>query len=88
MTPSQKFKEGMRELIQEVMEEHDLWKTCLNCKFFNEAQELCARCVPPARPPARVITFGCEAFEEIDRVRVVQPKPKPVFDDLGDDIPF
>lgn len=77
-------------LIQEMMEEHDLWQTCLNCRHFTEALEQCNLCVPPSRPPARVITFGCPAFEEVDSVPAapVAHVAKPKLDDLDDDIPF
>lgn len=37
-------------------------QTCLNCSKFDEAKELCK--AAGARPPARVIAFGCEAFTE------------------------
>lgn len=69
MTPSQQFKKQLHDIIQEVMEEADVWKTCLNCKRFNEERELCTLCTPPARPPARVIAFGCPSFEEADSRR-------------------
>lgn len=52
MTPSQAFKARLHEIIQEVMEEADVWKTCVNCKQFNEDKELCLVCNPPSRPPA------------------------------------
>jgi hypothetical protein len=97
MTPSQEFKKHMLALIQDVMEDADVWKTCLNCKHFDEPKELCSICVPSARPPARVITFGCPAFNEIDSEPVTHPKvpatvlpptPKAPYNDVGDDIPF
>lgn len=98
-TPTQKFKADIVALLQEVMEEADIFKTCINCKNFREeALELCVLSVPPSRPPARVIAFGCPAFVEVQAdVEVVRPVPsvvKPVrppaqvFDDMDDDIPF
>lgn len=37
---------------------------CLHCAFFDERQgEVCTRAKPPARPPARIIAFGCPGFE-------------------------
>lgn len=42
-------------------------KSCLSCGFFREKNgETCtAYPGPPARPPARVIAFGCPAYEFI-----------------------
>lgn len=88
MTPSQQFKKQMHELIQQVMEEADIFACCLNCRHFTEATELCRLCVPPARPPARTITFGCPAFTEVDAEIKVVPAKKPQFEDFDDDIPF
>lgn len=92
MTPSPAFKARLHEIIQEVMGEDDVWKTCVNCKQFNEDKELCLVCNPPSRPPARVIAFGCPAFEEADVQSgpIVTPKvsvPRTI-NDLDDDIPF
>lgn len=89
-TPSQAFKKEMHKLIQEVMDEAGIYKCCLNCCKFNEDTELCKLCTPPARPPARVITFGCPAFVELDAVvEVASPlPPKPLSLDFDDDIPF
>jgi len=98
MSPSQAFKQKLHDIIQEVMEEADIWKTCINCKSFNEDQELCKLCVPASRPPARVIAFGCPAFAESDSVQVKPEQPAPImpiskpkvkdFSDMDDDIPF
>ncbi len=38
-------------------------RTCLSCEHFNEKNELCS--LAGARPPARVIVFGCPSFEFI-----------------------
>lgn len=35
--------------------------SCLNCEYFSEANEGC-RLAGGARPPARVIAFGCAKF--------------------------
>jgi hypothetical protein len=78
VTPSQSFKKQMHDLIQEVLDEADVWKCCLNCSKFVEVTEVCLLCTPPARPPARVITFGCPAFDEVDSETVYQLKqPEP-----------
>ncbi len=38
------------------------FKTCLRCDNFDEEKELCK--LYNARPPARVIAFGCEKFDD------------------------
>lgn len=38
--------------------------SCLNCQWFKEKDgELCTKLPTPARPPARVIAYGCDAHE-------------------------
>jgi hypothetical protein len=37
-------------------------RCCLNCLQFNEKTETCA--LAKARPPARVIAYGCPKWEE------------------------
>lgn len=37
-------------------------RTCLTCLWFDEKTEQCSKAA--ARPPARVIAFGCPAYEE------------------------
>lgn len=39
--------------------------TCLNCQWFDEGSEACRYAGANARPPARVIAFGCPAYEGI-----------------------
>lgn len=36
-------------------------RSCINCRHFREQQEICTG-IPPhtARPPARVIAYGCD----------------------------
>lgn len=44
-------------------------KSCLSCDSFNEQMELCNNpkvTLTPARPPARIIAFGCPAYNNID----------------------
>lgn len=35
--------------------------TCVHCRHFDEATETCM--MANARPPARIIAFGCEVFD-------------------------
>lgn len=37
-------------------------KSCLTCDHFDQAKELCN--LNHKRPPARIIAFGCECFED------------------------
>lgn len=39
-----------------------IWKSCIACDHFNEGLEQCQ--LAKARPPARVIAFGCTAFSD------------------------
>lgn len=55
-------RDAFERLIRNVR--HYPFKTCLNCKHFNEQLELCNKF--KSRPPARVIAFGCPAHEDID----------------------
>lgn len=44
-------------------------RTCISCDHFDEKSELCRNLkvtAVPARPPARVIAFGCHGWENID----------------------
>ena len=69
--------------------EIELTVSCLTCKAFSEAQELCG--LYHARPPARTIAYGCAQWEDLDEpAPPSKPKilAKTSFDDLDDDIPF
>lgn len=37
-------------------------KTCVNCANFVEKTEICT--LAKQRPPARIIAFGCEKYED------------------------
>lgn len=42
-------------------------KSCISCDHFREDIEVCNKTLPVAmRPPARVIAFGCPAWENLD----------------------
>lgn len=80
----------------DIIRDLDVWSCCLHCKHFNEPTEVCA--LGGVRPPARVITFGCPAFDD-GHPKEEPPPPAPVpapgpklsgrfMNDLDDDIPF
>lgn len=39
--------------------------TCVECEHWSGANELCHKPNPPQRPPARIIAYGCSAFERV-----------------------
>lgn len=43
-----------------------LTPSCINCHFFNEADEICRRA--NSRPPARIIALGCEQWSDLDDI--------------------
>ncbi len=55
------------EALSEVVAKHvkiaikDACKTCLTCDHFKQAKEVCG--LNMQRPPAKVIAFGCECYE-------------------------
>lgn len=53
------------EVLQSGLEkkgpEIGLWRTCITCMKFVENTEHCSQF--GARPPARVIAYGCPAYE-------------------------
>ena len=40
-----------------------LYQTCLTCIHFHETKEICS--LAKKRPPAKIIVFGCEAWEYV-----------------------
>ncbi len=40
-------------------------KSCLTCGYFNEQAEVCKK-YGNQRPPARVIAFACEGYDDIN----------------------
>lgn len=89
------IREATDEAVHDVLFTSGYLQTCLNCTKFEEEKEVCT--LAGARPPARVIAFGCEAFVEAEdepaaapAPTLPPPKPRPAsgFDDFDDDIPF
>ncbi len=56
--------EGIAKELGAVMRKHldESTKTCINCFHFQETTEQCK--LFRARPPARIIAFGCEKYDD------------------------
>lgn len=48
--------------VKMALENVDIFQNCLNCKFWNGANELCLKY--QMRPPAHVIVNACPAYED------------------------
>ena len=42
------------------------FQNCLNCKYFKEADEQCS--LYKARPPAKIIAYGCDSHLDIEQI--------------------
>ena len=96
-TPSDKFRQLITDVLNEVLEESDCLRSCLSCTKFDEDKEYCVVTVPPSRPPARIIAFGCPSY--VDATLIADPTTPltklpapPIKGDAffleDDDIPF
>lgn len=57
------------EALQKAMETTPMntkgcWRSCISCDHFNEPEEICKKF--GQRPPARVIAFGCPAYDDVE----------------------
>lgn len=68
---SNKLSSLLSELIENVTPSNMLFRSCIVCEHFGE-NEICSQY--NVRPPARIIVFGCQSYEETSHV--------------DDDIPF
>lgn len=50
----------------EAPDARGMTSSCISCLAFNEASEWCK--TYGARPPARVIAFGCESYDDEDEI--------------------
>lgn len=74
-------------------EECSMFRSCLICNWFDgqNDNDICGKF--GARPPARIIVYGCNDFKEIEPPKKLEEKPK-VFNNVplppytADDIPF
>lgn len=68
---SSKLSQLLVEVIKDVTPSNMLFQSCIVCEHFGET-EVCK--MFNVRPPARIIVFGCNKFEESSHI--------------DDDIPF
>lgn len=52
--------------IEKIIEDRNVYRSCLNCINFREKQELCGLAMQ--RPPARIIAYGCPQYEDKEQV--------------------
>lgn len=51
----------LKELVEKL---EPIYRSCINCEHFDEPNEKCK--LYNQRPPARVIAYGCEEYEDIE----------------------
>lgn len=86
---------GVASAVINVLYADGCLRTCIHCKHFNEQAEVC---MGLSRPPARIIAFGCDSFQQegepLKPAGVVIPPTGHVARAAGfgeisdDDIPF
>lgn len=57
-----RYRDELRRILTEALQEADAFNTCITCKYFDETSEQCSQF--KVRPPARVIAFGCSAYDQ------------------------
>lgn len=69
MKIEQKLRNYVGFNLQKVLVEDKigLIQNCLNCKHFDEPKEVCTL-FNNERPPARIIAFSCDKYEDIDEI--------------------
>lgn len=56
----------LRNLLKDIPRHLELMtRCCINCNNWGENSEICNKA--NLKPPARVIAFGCEMFEEREK---------------------
>lgn len=58
---------GLLKGLSEGRPGEGVFQSCLNCIHFREsAGEICG--LYKARPPARIIAFGCPSYDDVDEI--------------------
>lgn len=52
--------------IATQLERSYMYQCCLNCEHFKEKTEMCL--LANQRPPARVIVYGCNSWQDLDSI--------------------
>lgn len=52
--------------LRDIAAKNHIYTSCINCVNFREQSELCGLAMQ--RPPARVIVFGCDYWEDKDQI--------------------
>lgn len=60
------FKYEFEKGLKEVIAENDTRACCITCRNFDQNNELCR--LYNARPPARVIAYACEKYDDADAI--------------------
>lgn len=62
------FHHGLIEASYKAIEaaKNFPFQNCLSCTRFNEPEERCK--FFNAKPPARVIAFGCHEYDDVDKI--------------------
>lgn len=60
-----KIKAGSIDELREYIENMKyIYRSCLNCEYFNEEKEICKQY--NQRPPARIIAYACKDWADIE----------------------
>lgn len=51
-------------LLRRILVNQYPYRNCLNCIYFTESLEYCKHW--KAKPPARVIAYGCQSHEDVN----------------------
>ncbi len=59
-------KSSIHLALENAFQNIYIYQCCLNCENFVEKSELCL--LAKARPPVRILTYGCEQWAERDQI--------------------
>lgn len=59
-------KSSIQLALENAFQNIYIYQCCLNCENFVEINETCI--LAKARPPVRILTYGCEKWTERDTI--------------------